>query len=43
MQRLHPGDSFPTLTVAQVGGGSVTLPVDISTPYSVILTYRAHW
>jgi hypothetical protein len=43
MQRLHPGDTFPTISGAKVGGGTVTLPADLTTPYSVVLTYRAHW
>lgn len=43
MKRLQPGDLFPTLTAAKVGGGTVTLPADLSTPYGVVFTYRAHW
>lgn len=43
MKRLHPGDPFPTLSAARVGGGTVVLPADLSTSYNVILTYRAHW
>jgi hypothetical protein len=43
MHRLHPGDPFPTIVGTKVGGGTVTLPADVSTAYSVIFTYRAHW
>jgi len=43
MKRLQPGDPFPTLTAAKVGGETVTLPADISTAYGVVFTYRAHW
>ncbi len=43
MQRLHPGDPFPTIAGATVGGGTVTLPADLSTAYSVVFTYRAYW
>jgi hypothetical protein len=43
MQRLHPGNPFPTITGTKVGGGTVTLPADIATAYSVILAYRAYW
>ena len=43
MKRLNPGDSFPTLPAEKVGGGTVTLPTDLSTPYGVLLVYRAHW
>ena len=43
MKRLHPGDPFPTISGATVGGGTVSLPADLSTPYGIVLTYRAHW
>jgi len=43
MQRLNPGDSFPTIVGAKVDGGTVSLPADVSTAYSVIFTYRAYW
>jgi len=43
MKRLHPGDPFPTISGMKVGGGTVTLPADLSTAYGIILTYRAHW
>jgi hypothetical protein len=43
MQRLHPGSLFPTIAGTKVGSGTVTLPADISTAYSVVLTYRAYW
>jgi hypothetical protein len=43
MNRLNPGDPFPTITAAKVGGGTVTLPADLSTPYGIVVVYRAHW
>ncbi len=43
MERLHPGDPFPAISGLSVGGGTVNLPADISTPYAIVLTYRAHW
>ncbi len=43
MERLHPGYPFPVLSGPCVGGGTVNLPADISTPYAIVLTYRAHW
>jgi hypothetical protein len=43
MKRLHPGDPFPRLSAAKVGGGTVMLPADLSTPYGIVLTYRAYW
>ncbi len=41
--KLNLLDSFPTLQLNIVGGGSVTLPDDISTPYAIVLFYRGHW
>ncbi len=43
MKRLHPGDPFPAISGTTVGGGTINLPTDLSTPYGIILTYRAHW
>ena len=43
MRRLHPGDPFPTITGAKVGGGTVSLPADLSTAYGIVLTYSAYW
>lgn len=43
MKRLHPGEPFPTISGLSVDGGTVTLPADISTPYAIVLTYRAYW
>ena len=43
MQRLHPGDAFPAITAATVGGGTISLPNDLSTPYGILVAYRAHW
>jgi hypothetical protein len=41
--KLNLLDSFPSLTLNVAGGGSVTLPDDISTPYAIVLFYRGHW
>ena len=43
MERLHPGDPFPAISGSSVGGETINLPTDISTPYAIVLTYRAHW
>jgi hypothetical protein len=43
MQRLHPGDPFPTINGTIVGGGMITLPTDLTTTYGIVLAYRAHW
>ncbi len=41
--KLNLLDSFPTLALNVAGGGTVTLPEDISTPYAIVLFYRGHW
>jgi len=43
MRRLHPGDPFPTISGTTVGGGTLTLPADLTTAYAIVLAYRAHW
>ena len=41
--KLGIGDAFPPMELPLVGGGSITLPSDQETTYSVILFYRGHW
>ena len=41
--KLNLLDRFPKLTLALAGGGSLTLPDDLQTPYAVVLFYRGHW
>ena len=41
-EKLNSGDAFPAMTIALVGGGSLTLPATDS-KYQVILFYRGHW
>ena len=43
MQTLHNGDTFPTLTLDAVGGGTITLPDDLAGDYGVVLIYRGSW
>ena len=40
---LGPGDLFPGMTLNLAGGGSIALPSDLKSRYSVILFYRGHW
>jgi peroxiredoxin len=40
---LGPGDSFPAMSLNLAGGGTVDLPGDLKSNYSVILFYRGHW
>ena len=42
-EKLNLLDTFPSLTLNVVGGGSYTLPDDISTPYAIVLFYRGYW
>lgn len=41
--KLRAGQTLPSLTLDLVGGGSVTLPDDLSTDFGVVLLYRGHW
>ena len=41
--KLNLLDRFPRLTLELAGGGSLTLPDDLETPYAVVLFYRGHW
>ncbi len=36
-------DSFPSITLSVAGGGTLTLPEDVETPYAILLFYRGHW
>ncbi len=40
---LGPGDTFPGMQLKLAGGGSIELPADLKSSYSVILFYRGHW
>jgi peroxiredoxin len=40
---LHPGDSFPELTVALPGGRSLQLPGALAGRFGVVLFYRGSW
>jgi hypothetical protein len=42
-EKLNMGSIFPELTLNIAGGGPVTLPADLNTPYAVVLFYRGHW
>ena len=41
--KLDTGDTFPSLTLNLVGGGTMTAPDDMAGDYKVILFYRGHW
>jgi peroxiredoxin len=43
MPLLNPGDSFPTLTLTQPGGQSLTLPDAFAGNFGVVLFFRGSW
>jgi hypothetical protein len=42
-EKLNLLDTFPSITLSVAGGGKLTLPEDIETPYAILLFYRGHW
>jgi thiol-disulfide isomerase/thioredoxin len=40
---LHPGDRFPTFTVALPGGETLSLPDALAGGFGVVLFYRGAW
>ena len=42
-EKLQGRDTLPKVSLNLVGGGSVTLPDNLDTPYGVLLFYRGHW
>jgi peroxiredoxin len=43
MSLLENGDPFPSLSLAAVGGGRLTLPDDLAGGFGVVLLYRGWW
>ncbi|MFZ2155029.1 MAG: peroxiredoxin family protein [Bradyrhizobium sp.] len=43
MPALRNGDTFPSLTINAVGGGTISLPGDLAGAFGVILIYRGSW
>lgn len=43
MPLLAPGDAFPNLSVAKVGGGTISLPGDLAGRWGVVLVNRGSW
>ena len=41
--KLNAGDAFPPVTLNLVGGGELSLPDGLETPYGVVLFYRGFW
>ncbi len=40
---LDAGSLFPSLRVQTVGGKELSLPTDLTQPWSVVLFNRGHW
>lgn len=43
MPVLRNGEVFPRLTIAAVGGGTISIPGDLTGSYGVVLFYRGSW
>jgi peroxiredoxin len=43
MSLLHPGDTFPELTLTVPGGTTVTVPETFAGHFGVVLFYRGAW
>jgi peroxiredoxin len=43
MNLLHPGDTFPSLTVALPGGDTLALPTAVAGGHAVVLLFRGSW
>ncbi|MEM7365388.1 MAG: hypothetical protein AAF525_15305 [Pseudomonadota bacterium] len=43
MDKLHSGDTFPSLTFKTVGGGEFELPCKEATGRTIALFYRGFW
>lgn len=43
MSKLNPSDPFPEIALNLVGGGTLSLPGDLTSPMTVVLFYRGHW
>ena len=43
MPLLHPGDTFPELTLTVPGGQTVTVPEAFAGQFGVLLFYRGSW
>jgi peroxiredoxin len=43
MTLLAPGDQFPTITLDQPGGASITIPDALAGDYGIVLIYRGGW
>ena len=42
-EKLDLGSTLPNLALRLAGGGTLTVPTDLPTPYAIVLFYRGHW
>lgn len=42
-EKLKAGDTFPTMQVQTIANGTLTIPGDLKTCYSLLLFYRGWW
>ncbi|MEL0105701.1 MAG: hypothetical protein ACO3MW_06675 [Rhodospirillales bacterium] len=42
-KKLDAGDMFPNMTLNLLDGGSITVPDNLNSKYTVLLFYRGHW
>ena len=42
-EKLHIGDTFPSMTIKLVEGGTIALPDGLDAKYRIVLFYRGHW
>ena len=40
---LTSGDQLPDITLNVADGSQIQLPLDLTTPYTIVLFYRGHW
>jgi peroxiredoxin len=41
--QLTSGAAFPEISLQLTDGNNMSLPMDLSTPLTVVLFYRGHW
>jgi len=42
-EKLNTGDTFPSMTLNLVDGGTLDIPGGVDARYRVVLFYRGHW
>ncbi len=42
-KKIDKGGQFPEIELSIAGGGKLSIPSEIDTPYAFVLFYRGHW